>query len=108
MSKLLRISPRAHEDIQSIYNYVRKDGEGIAQKQLRHIYSEIENLAQFPEMGIPLQKFVIRKTSFRLLIVRKVYIVVYNLTENTVDILRVFRKEQDFITALGLGTVDDS
>lgn len=102
MSKQIRISPQAHTDISNIYEYVKKDGERIAKNQVANIYKSLENLAQFPDIGIPLQKFVERKTNYKLLIIGKVYVAVYKAGE-TVDIIRVFRKEQDFITALGIG-----
>lgn len=101
MSRQIRISPQAHTDISNIYEYVKKDGEKIAKNQVAEIYKSLENLALFPDMGIPLQKFVERKTSYKLLIIKKVYIAVYDNGE-TVDIVRVFRKEQDFMTALGI------
>ena len=106
MDTLVRISPQAHADIKTIYDFVKKDGEDIAKNQAKYIYGEIEHLAQFPNIGIPLQKYVSRKTDLRILVVRKVYIVIYN-SANTVDVIRVFRKEQDFIAALGLGAEED-
>lgn len=99
MEKTIRISPQAHCDIENIYNYVLKDGKSIAKKQVETIYGAIENLSTFPEIGIPLQKFVERKTDLKILVIKKVYIVVYD-NGDTVDIIRVFRKEQDFIAQL--------
>ena len=99
MSKQIRISPKAHEDISKIFEYIKKDGEQIAKSQVDNIYNSLENLAEFPNMGVPLQKFVDRKTDYKILIIKKVYIAVYN-NGDYVDILRVFRKGQDFINAL--------
>ncbi len=105
MAKDIRISPKAHEDIKGIYDYVKKDGESIAAGQVGAIYSGIARLADFPNLGIALQKFVQRKTALKILVINKVYVVVYDSGE-TVDILRVFRKEQDFISQLGIGEDD--
>ena len=98
----IRITPEAHNDILGIYSYVKKDGEEIARKQVTDIYDGIENLTDFPNIGTPLQKHVERKTDLRYLVIRKVYIVIYEIV-GIVNILRVFRKDQDFISALNIG-----
>lgn len=97
----VRFTPFAHEDIRNIYNYVLKDGETTAQKQVISIYDSIESLGEFPNMGASLQKFVVRSTKLRYLVINKVYIVIYDVTD-AVDVIRVFRKEQDFINDLGI------
>ena len=98
----IRITPKAHNDILGIYAYVKKDGEEIARKQVTDIYDGIENLASFPNIGTSLQKHVERETSLRYLVIRKVYIVVYEVTDY-IDILRIFRKDQDYISILNIG-----
>lgn len=97
----IRITPEAHNDILGIFSYVKKDGEDIARKQVTDIYDGMEHLASFPNTGTPLQKHVQRKTDLRYLVIRKVYIAVYEITD-AVNILRVFRKDQDFISALDI------
>lgn len=101
----IKITPEAHNDILGIYSYVKKDGEEIARKQITDIYDGLERLAEFPNIGTPLQKHVERKTDLRYLVIRKVYIAVYEITA-TVNILRVFRKDQDFISVLNVGDDD--
>ncbi len=96
------ISPKAHDDIRRIYDYVLNDGESIALNQVKRIYDGIEKLADFPELGKKLQNHVERMTTLRYIVVRNVYIVIYE-NRDTIDILRVFRKEQDFISQLGIG-----
>lgn len=97
----IKITPEAHNDIANIYQFIKKDGEQIAKNQVGYIYKGIENLKFFPDMGISLQKFVERTTALRCLIINKVYIIIYEITES-VEILRVFRKDQDFISDLGI------
>ncbi len=99
----IKITPEAHNDIGNIYQYVLKDGEQTAKNQVNYIYGSIENLGQFPNIGIALQKYVERPTALRFLVVHKVYIVIYDITD-AIEILRVFRKDQDFISVLGIGT----
>ena len=97
----IKITPEAHNDIANIYQFIKKDGEQIAKNQVNCIYKGLENLQLFPEMGISLQKFVERTTDLRCLIINKVYVIIYGVTD-VVEILRVFRKDQDFISDLGI------
>lgn len=101
----IRFTPEAHKDIVGIYQYVIKDGEQIAKKQVTYIYDGIENLGSFPNMGTALQKHVQRPTGLRYLVIHKVYIVIYDVTD-AIEIIRVFRKDQDFISVLGIGDED--
>ena len=98
----IKITPKAHGDILEIFNYVKKDGEQIAKNQVKLIYDGIERLGLFPNMGTALQKHVERPTKLRYLILNKIYIVIYDVSD-FVEIIRVFRKEQDFISILGIG-----
>lgn len=98
----IRITPEAHNDIIGIYQYVQKDGEQIAKNQVAYIYDGIEKLSSFPNMGTALKKHVERPTGLRYLVIHKVYIVIYDVTD-AVEIIRVFRKDQDFISILGIG-----
>ena len=52
-------------------------------------------------MGSALQKYVERTTNLRYLVVDKVYVIIYEINE-VVVVIRVFRKDQDFISILGL------
>lgn len=101
----IKITPEAHNDILGIYRYVKKDGEQIARNQVTYIYDGIEKLGTFPNMGTALQKHVERPTALRYLVLHKVYIVIYDITD-AVEIIRVFRKDQDFISILEIGNED--
>lgn len=101
----IKLTPEAHNDILKIYQYVKKDGEQIARNQVTYIYDGIENLGTFPQMGTALQKHVERKTTLRYVVIHKIYIIIYDVTD-IVEIIRVFRKDQDFISVLGLGNED--
>ena len=101
----IKFTPEAHIDLIGIYHYVKKDGEQIAKNQITCIYDGIEKLGLFPNMGAALQKHVERPTRLRYLVINKVYIVIYDVTD-AVEIIRVFRKDQDFISILGIGNED--
>lgn len=71
MNYKLRISEQAQKDIESIYNYVLKDGVTIAKKQANLIYSTLEKLELFPEMGANLSTYTIEKTIINFFLSRK-------------------------------------
>jgi len=49
-----RINPSAISDVQEIKAYIAEDNPGAATKIGNAIYSSIEKLANFPEMGFSL------------------------------------------------------
>lgn len=102
MEYSVRISPAAHDDIKAIRDYVLKDGEEIANKQALTIYDALEILATFPNSGIDLNKYVDEPTDYKFLVIRKVYLAFYKVHDNYVEVVRVFRGEQDYIKALDL------
>ena len=98
----LCISAQAQNDIESIYNYVLKDGESIARKQADVIYSSLENLKHFPEMGASLSTYTIEKNDYKFLSIKKTYIAFYKIVDNEVRVIRVFRGGQDYLRQLGI------
>lgn len=98
----IKITPEAHKDILNIYTFILKDGNAIAKNQVELIYAGIENLSNFPNMGTALQKHVEHPTKLRYLAIHKTYIVIYDITD-VIEIIRIFRKDQDFISALEIG-----
>lgn len=98
----LCISAQAQNDIESIYNYVLKDGESIARKQADVIYSSLDNLMLFPEMGSNLSTYTIEKNDYKFLSIKKTYIAFYKIVDNEVRVIRVFRGGQDYLSQLGI------
>ena len=58
MEYKISISMQAHNDIESIYKYILKDGENVVKKQGDIIYSSFENLKVFPKIGVYLSNFI--------------------------------------------------
>lgn len=52
----LRINPLVAEDLKGIKEYIAEDNEEMADKTVRDIYTQIENVQQFPYMGVALSK----------------------------------------------------
>jgi plasmid stabilization system protein ParE len=102
MEYKILISPEANNDIFNIYQYILNDGETIAKNQARLIYDGIETLKNFPFTGIELAKYVKRTTDYKFITIKKLYLVVYKIVEDSVRVVRVFRCEQDYLHELGL------
>ena len=102
MSYKLRISAQAQSDIETIYKYVLKDGITIAKKQADLIYSSLENLELFPEMGANLSTYTTKKNDYKFLSIKKTYIAFYKIVGDEVRIIRVFRGEQDYLSQLDI------
>ena len=102
MSYKIRISAQAQNDIESIYNYVLKDGIAIAKKQTDLIYSSLANLELFPEMGANLSAYTIEKSNYKFLSIKKTYVAFYKIVGNEVRVVRIFRCEQDYLRQLGI------
>lgn len=102
MKLILKINPKAHEDIQSIYDYIRKDGLNIAKKQTEFIYESLENLSEQPLLGGELCKKFDIETDYRYLIVNSTYIGFYKVTKTNVEVYRVLDGRQDYLRILKL------
>ncbi len=102
MNYKLLISAKAHNDIESIYKYILKDGITIAKKQADLIYSSLENLELFPKMGVNLSNYTIEKNDYKFISIKKTYMAIYKIVDDEVRVVRVFRGEQDYLRQLGI------
>ena len=100
MEYLLKISPKAEEDFDGIYNYVIKDGESIAKNQIAVILDALETLKLFPETGIKLSNKISTANDYRFLVINKTYIAFYKIHDGFIGVYRILRKEQDYLKAL--------
>ena len=102
MSYKLRISAKALNDIESIYNYILKDGITIAKKQANLIYSSLENLELFPERGANLSTYTTEENDYKFISIKKTYLAFYRIVGDEVYVIRVFRGEQDYLRQLDI------
>lgn len=98
----LIISPKAHEDIVEIYNYVKKDGKSLAEKQADVIYESLENLQKFPNIGKDLSNFIDVETNYFYIIIKKSYMAFYVIDGENVNVTRVLSTKQDYLKIIGL------
>ena len=60
----LRINPLVAKDLKSIKDYIAEDNADKALETIQEIYSQFENIQQFPYIGVDLSKRVSVKTEY--------------------------------------------
>jgi len=90
----LRINPIVAEDLKNIKEYIAEDNEEMAAKTIQEIYTQIENIQQFPDMGANLSKRVSFGTDYKYVICGN-YVVLYRIREEYVEIHRVVNRYRD-------------
>lgn len=98
----IKLTPKAHQDIENIYAYILKDGKNIATKQVSLIYKSLENLKDFPRLGKDLSNFFSMNYDYRVLSIDKTYLAFYKIEQDHILIVRILRSSQDYITLLEL------
>ena len=88
---IVRFSPSAQADIQSIYDYIAHENPTIAAQVVGAIETATLRLAQFPLSG---RMGAVEKTR-ELVIPRLPYIAVYRVRDEEVQIIAVFHAAQD-------------
>lgn len=95
----IRINPMAISDVQDIKAYIAEDNPGAALKISNDIYSQIEKLTDFPEMGVSLGAKIGIKTDYRFLICG-VYLIFYKIEGEFVSVYRVLNGMRDYLAIL--------
>ena len=90
----LRINPLVAKDLKSIKDYIAEDNADKALETIQEIYSQFENIQQFPYIGVVLSKRVSFKTDYKY-VVWQDYVVLYKVVKETVEIYRVVNRYQD-------------
>lgn len=99
MSKLnLQIKSVALSDMEKIADYIAKDNKKAAKDLLNTFYVAFDNLCAFPNIGCIRKDFTYQNVRF--LQVKQNYIIVYNVENNTVCILRVLSNYQEICNLL--------
>ena len=90
----LRINPLVAKDLKSIKDYIAEDNADKVLETIQEIYSQFENIQQFPYIGVDLFKRVSFKTDYKY-VVWKDYVVLYKVGKEVVEIYRVVNRYQD-------------
>ncbi len=98
MNKAYKIKSKALEDITIIADRIREDNEKAALKFVQVLYETFDKLAKFPNLGISRKDFTYKDVRF--FVVKKHYLVVYNLENDCICILRVLSSYQNICALL--------
>ncbi|MDD3688024.1 MAG: type II toxin-antitoxin system RelE/ParE family toxin [Bacteroidales bacterium] len=99
MNKLnLIIENKAESDLELIADYIAKDNKAAAIKMLKQFYKSFEKLSEFPNMGIKRLDFTYKDVKFY--VIKKHYLIIYTIIEDSIHILRVLTAYQDICSLL--------
>jgi len=87
----IRWTPAAAADLQSISDYLKEHHPRYRQLTMRKLYETIRSLKQAPFRGRPGSEEDTREILFLPL----PYIAVYRVTEETIEVLRVYHGAQE-------------
>lgn len=90
----LRINPVVAEDMKNIKEYIAEDNEEMALKTIQEIYTRLEKIQQFPNVGADLSRRVGFQTDYKYVVCGN-YVVLYKIGNEFVEIYRVVNRYQD-------------
>ena len=93
--KTLKINPQVYDDLEDIRKYIAEDSEEQANKVIRKLLEDIENLQKFPDMGTCLNNKVHIDAKYRYIITYS-YATVYYTDDQFVYITTVLHLARDF------------
>lgn len=97
----VQISPEAVSDLQEIKNYIETDLQNpiAAKNTVTKIIETYEKLSEFPESGIPVEKYVYFHTEYRFVMANN-YSIFYRIENDFVRVIRILYARRDFIKIL--------
>ncbi|HWQ43622.1 MAG TPA: type II toxin-antitoxin system RelE/ParE family toxin [Desulfosporosinus sp.] len=95
----IRINPVAIADVQEIKAYIAEDDPQAAARMGNILYSKIEKLADFPEMGASLSSKIDIRTDYRYLVCGT-YLIFYKIEGEFISVYRVLNGVRDYLSIL--------
>ncbi len=87
----LRWTPAAAADLQHIGDYLKDHHPGYRQPTMRKLYEAVRALKQWPQRG----RLGSEEGTRELLFLPLPYVAVYRVTEQSIEILRIYHTAQD-------------
>jgi toxin ParE1/3/4 len=87
----LRWTPEAAENLELIYSYLCEHHPSFAESTVRTLYNAVRSLRDLPERG----RLGTLPATREFVLPRLPYIVVYRITEQTVEVLHIYHGAQD-------------
>ena len=95
------VSPQAAEDLLEIKRYIEKELQNpiAALNTVKKIVETYENLADYPAIGISVEKYVSFPTDYRFVLANN-YSIFYRIENERVKIIRILYSRRDFVRIL--------
>ena len=97
----VKVSPQAVEDLLEIKDYIENEllNPIVAQNTVEKIVEIFENLANYPEIGIPVERYVSFSTDYKFVLANN-YFIFYRIKEDCVKVIRIMYSRRDFVKIL--------
>lgn len=97
----VKVSPQAADDLLEIKDYIENELQNpiAAQSTILKIVETYEDLANFPEIGIPVEKYVDFPTDYKFVLANN-YSIFYRIEGKIVRVVRVLYSRRDFVRIL--------
>jgi toxin ParE1/3/4 len=97
MAHRLTYRPRAEEDLEAIYRFIAQDSPARAFSFIERIQKRCDLLRDSPEQGRVRPDL---RPGLRIVPYGRSVVIAYEITENTVDVVRIFYGGQDYETIM--------
>ena len=97
----VKVSPQAAEDLLEIKGYIENELQNpvAAQNTVLKIVETYEDLANFPGIGIPVERYVDFPTDYKFVLANN-YSIFYRIEDEIVRVVRILYSRRDFIRIL--------
>jgi len=97
----VKVSPQAADDLLEIKDYIENELQNpiAAQSTILKIVETYEDLANFPEIGIPVEKYIDFPTDYKFVLANN-YSIFYRIEGKIVRVVRILYSRRDFVRIL--------
>ena len=97
----VKVSPQAAEDLLEVKDYIENELQNpiAAQNTVLKIVETYEDLANFPEAGISVEKYVDFPTDYKFALANN-YSIFYRIDGEFVRVVRILYSRRDFVRIL--------
>lgn len=97
----IELSPQAVDDLKEIKDYIENELQNpiTAKNTILKIVETYESLANSPNSGIPVQRYVSFSTDYRFALANN-YSIFYRIDGETIRIVRILYSRRDFVHIL--------
>ena len=97
----IKIAPQAVADLLEIKNYIENEFQNpiAAHTTISKIIETYEDLTIFPNVGIPVEKYVSFPTDYKFVLANN-YSISYRIENDAIRIVRILYSKRDFIRIL--------